>query len=108
MFSASGSRRVQAVRPAAQAFATFGRGRTATRVTVGGRKQLGERSGGWSKASDWKAAAQRYMHAIEGRDLEIAKALSSLASVDDAAKLPRSRRTEDVARDVARGHGRAR
>jgi integrase len=57
------------------------------------------------------AAAQRYMHAIEGRDLEIAKALSILASADDAAKLPRARRTEDVAhdvaRDVARGHGRA-
>jgi integrase len=53
------------------------------------------------------AAAQRYMHAIEGRDLEIAKALSILASADDAAKLPSSRRTEDVARDVARGHGRA-
>jgi len=27
--------------------------------------------------------AQRYMHAIDGRDLEIAKDLSMLASVDD-------------------------
>jgi integrase len=53
------------------------------------------------------AAAQRYMHAIEGRDLEIAKALSILASADDAAKLPGSRHAEDVARDVARGRGRA-
>ena len=52
------------------------------------------------------AAAQRYMHAIEGRDLEIAKALSTLASAGDAAKLPRSGRNRDVARDVARGHGR--
>ena len=52
------------------------------------------------------AAAQRYMHAIEGRDLEIAKALSTLASAGDAAKLPRSGRNRDVARDVVRGHGR--
>lgn len=34
--------------------------------------------------------ALRYIHAVEGRDLEIAKALSDLALDDNAAKLPRS------------------
>lgn len=36
------------------------------------------------------AAAQRYMHAVEGRDAEIAKALSVLADRGDATKLPKS------------------
>ena len=36
------------------------------------------------------AAAQRYMHAVEGRDIEIAKALSRIASDEDAARLPRT------------------
>jgi hypothetical protein len=58
------------------------------------RKRLGHAS---------SAATLRYIHAVEGRDLEIAKALSILASADDAAKLPRSRHAEDV----ARGRGRA-
>jgi integrase len=34
------------------------------------------------------AAARRYMHAVDGRDHEIAKALSRLASHGDAARLP--------------------
>lgn len=36
------------------------------------------------------AAAQRYMHAVDGRDAEIAKALSVLADRGDATKLPKS------------------
>lgn len=36
------------------------------------------------------AAAQRYMHAVEGRDAEIAKALSAMAEKGDATKLPKS------------------
>jgi integrase len=36
------------------------------------------------------AAAYRYMHAVDGRDAEIAAALSKLAADGDAAKLPRS------------------
>jgi integrase len=36
------------------------------------------------------AAAQRYMHAVEGRDAEIAKALSRMAEKGDATKLPKS------------------
>jgi integrase len=35
------------------------------------------------------AAANRYLHAVEGRDAEIAAALSELATKGDAAKLPR-------------------
>jgi integrase len=35
------------------------------------------------------AAAQRYMHAVEGRDAQIADALSALAEEGDAAKLPK-------------------
>ncbi|MCB0907941.1 MAG: site-specific integrase [Nocardioidaceae bacterium] len=35
------------------------------------------------------AAAQRYMHAVEGRDAEIAKALSALAETGDATRLPK-------------------
>ncbi|HEX6075993.1 MAG TPA: tyrosine-type recombinase/integrase, partial [Micromonosporaceae bacterium] len=35
------------------------------------------------------AAAHRYMHAVEGRDAEIARALSDLAAKGDATKLPR-------------------
>ncbi|WP_404385332.1 site-specific integrase [Knoellia locipacati] len=35
------------------------------------------------------AAAQRYMHAVEGRDAQIADALSTLAEQGDAAKLPK-------------------
>lgn len=35
------------------------------------------------------AAAQRYMHAVEGRDAQIADALSALAEQGDAAKLPK-------------------
>ncbi|HXS25514.1 MAG TPA: tyrosine-type recombinase/integrase, partial [Gemmatimonadales bacterium] len=35
------------------------------------------------------AAALRYMHAVEGRDLEIAMALSNLALDGNAAKLPK-------------------
>ena len=36
------------------------------------------------------AAAQRYMHAVEGRDAQIADALSKLAEGGDASKLPKS------------------
>jgi integrase len=36
------------------------------------------------------AAANRYLHAVEGRDAEIAAALSELAAHGSAAKLPRS------------------
>lgn len=36
------------------------------------------------------AAAQRYMHAVEGRDEQIAKALSRMAKKGDATKLPKS------------------
>ena len=36
------------------------------------------------------AAAQRYMHAVEGRDSQIADALSKLAEGGDASKLPKS------------------
>ena len=36
------------------------------------------------------AAAQRYMHAVEGRDAQIAKALSDMALDGDATKLPKS------------------
>jgi integrase len=35
-------------------------------------------------------AARRYLHAVDGRDREIAKALSALAAHGDAARLPRS------------------
>lgn len=35
------------------------------------------------------AAANRYLHAVDGRDAEIAKALSELAASGDAASLPR-------------------
>ena len=34
------------------------------------------------------AAALRYLHAVKGRDREVADALSRLAAVGDAAKLP--------------------
>jgi integrase len=36
------------------------------------------------------AAANRYLHAVDGRDAEIAAALSELATSGDATKLPRS------------------
>ena len=36
------------------------------------------------------AAAQRYMHAVEGRDAQIADALSKLAEGGDASRLPRT------------------
>ncbi|GAA2741487.1 site-specific integrase [Terrabacter aerolatus] len=36
------------------------------------------------------AAAQRYMHAVEGRDAQIADALSQLAEGGDASRLPRT------------------
>jgi integrase len=36
------------------------------------------------------AASYRYLHAVEGRDAEIASALSELAAHGDAARLPRS------------------
>jgi hypothetical protein len=36
------------------------------------------------------AAANRYLHTVEGRDAEIAAALSALATSGDATKLPRS------------------
>ncbi len=36
------------------------------------------------------AAARRYLHAVDGRDKEIAKALSALAAHGDAARLPQS------------------
>lgn len=36
------------------------------------------------------AASNRYLHAVDGRDAEIASALSALAEHGDAAKLPRS------------------
>jgi integrase len=35
-------------------------------------------------------AALRYMHAIEGRDAEVARALSNLAADTNGARLPRS------------------
>jgi hypothetical protein len=35
------------------------------------------------------AAAKRYLHAVDGRDAEIALALSELAAHGDAARLPR-------------------
>ncbi|MEU0092675.1 hypothetical protein [Kribbella sp. NPDC006257] len=35
-------------------------------------------------------AAQRYIHAVEGRDAEVAKALSEIASNGSAARLPRT------------------
>jgi integrase len=35
------------------------------------------------------AAARRYLHAVDGRDREIAKALSNLAAHGDVARLPR-------------------
>ncbi len=35
-------------------------------------------------------AASRYLHTMEGRDAEIANALSELAADGDAAKLPRT------------------
>jgi integrase len=36
------------------------------------------------------AAAQRYMHAVEGRDDAIAEALSDVAKSGDPARLPRT------------------
>ena len=36
------------------------------------------------------AASYRYLHAVDGRDAEIASALSELAVHGDAARLPRS------------------
>ena len=36
------------------------------------------------------AAANRYLHAVDGRDAEVAAALSELAVRGDAAKLPKS------------------
>jgi hypothetical protein len=36
------------------------------------------------------AAANRYLHAVDGRDAEVASALSELAARGDAAKLPKS------------------
>lgn len=36
------------------------------------------------------AAANRYLHAVDGRDAEIAAALSDIAVSGDAARLPRS------------------
>ncbi len=36
------------------------------------------------------AAAMRYLHAVEGRDRELADQLSELASRGDAVKLPRT------------------
>ena len=36
------------------------------------------------------AAAYRYLHAVDGRDAEIASALSKLAAHGDAARLPKS------------------
>lgn len=35
------------------------------------------------------AAARRYMHSVDGRDQEIAAALSKLAAHGDAARLPK-------------------
>jgi hypothetical protein len=35
-------------------------------------------------------AAQRYLHAVEGRDAEIASALSDLAAHGSAERLPKS------------------
>jgi integrase len=35
-------------------------------------------------------AAHRYLHAVDGRDAEIAAALSELAAAGSAAKLPRT------------------
>lgn len=46
-------------------------------------KDLMKRSGHASEA-----AAKRYLHAVDGRDAEIAKALSKIASHGDAARLP--------------------
>jgi hypothetical protein len=54
----------------------------ATRATI---KDLMRRLGHASPA-----ASNRYLHAVDGRDAEIASALSELAAYGDAAKLPRS------------------
>jgi integrase len=57
-------------------------GQTLTGATV---KDLMRRLGHASPA-----ASYRYLHAVDGRDAEIASALSELAAHGDAAKLPRS------------------
>lgn len=44
---------------------------------------------GWAMPPRWPAL--RYIHAVEARDLEIAKVLSDPALDGNAAKLPRSR-----------------
>jgi integrase len=55
---------------------------TATGATV---KDLMRRLGHASPAAPY-----RYPHAVDGRDAEVASALSDLAAHGDAAKLPRS------------------
>jgi integrase len=60
-------------------------GQTLAAATGATIKDLMKRLG---HASD--AAARRYLHAVEGRDAEIAAALSELAKAGNAAKLPRS------------------
>ena len=40
-----------------------------------------------------EAAAKRYLHVMEGRDKEIAKALSKMAASDNAAALPEKRQS---------------
>jgi integrase len=37
-----------------------------------------------------QVASYRYLHAVDGRDAELAASLSALAAHGDAAKLPRS------------------
>ncbi|MPZ89946.1 MAG: tyrosine-type recombinase/integrase, partial [Nitriliruptorales bacterium] len=49
------------------------------------------------------AAALRYMHAVEGRDAEIAAALSDLASAENVTRMPTDRRSNPRARGVRRG-----
>ena len=48
------------------------------------------------------ATAQRYMHAVEGRDAQIADSLSKLAESGDASKLPKSFSSGPIARQIAR------
>ena len=60
-------------------------GQTLAAATGATTRDLMKRAG---HASD--AAARRYLHAIEGRDAEIATALSDLATTGNAARLPRA------------------
>jgi integrase len=60
-------------------------GRTLAAATGATLKDLMKRMGHASTA-----AAYRYMHAVDGRDAEIASALSEMAAHGSSARLPRS------------------